>query len=221
MSFRRPIPAFLSLPAVPAVPALFTLALLVLSARSAAAHPAKTSWREYPAPQPKRAMTFSEAVETLRYSDTFATERVGLAEVIPAEATAFWTIHQTEDAAAAFESLLDAPTIAGRLYGLAGLYLADTRTFAMVLERYSTEGRGVMTARGPFASFVPCRSVAARIESGEAPKLLLRMGEEAGEPGRSDRHASAATPRARRRAPTALPIPPRDAAAARARGGRG
>lgn len=135
------------------VGAMFVLRV-VLVALVASACGACSSSPEAPPPAtvasppvaPAAPQTSAEALEVLRAADAFEDAHIGYDGHLSRYVAAFRVVLAGPDAVAAFHSLVERATPAGRLYGAAGLYFADPPAYDAALARLAAGG-GVVTRR--------------------------------------------------------------------------
>lgn len=101
-----------------------------------------------PVPVAPVAIAAPDAVATLRSASTFDDVRIGYSGSLSPNVAAFRQVLAGPGAAAAFHDLVEHGTPAGRLYGVAGLYLADRPAFAPAVDRLAATGGDVMRFQG-------------------------------------------------------------------------
>ena len=90
------------------------------------------------------------ALAHLASADLFTTYYAGLAEDPTYHGAAFRTLHKSPDASDRFARLVVEGSPAGRLYGLAGLWLADSAGYRVALPNYLSRADTVEVLYGCF-----------------------------------------------------------------------
>lgn len=115
-----------------------------------------------------------DALAMLRTATTFDDVHVGYSGSLSPNVAAFRQVLAGPGAAAAFRDLVEHGTPAGRLYGVAGLYLADRPAFAPAVARLSAAG-------GDVTRFQGCEQgqdhVASVLRSPGAARIVVAPGE--------------------------------------------
>jgi hypothetical protein len=119
------------------------------------------------------ATTAAEAVDVLRAADVFEDTHVGYAGQLSRYVAAFRLVLADPGASAAFHSLVNQATPAGRLYGAAGLYFADPPAFDSALARLAAAGGDVRTQHGCLRMEEPIATV---IRTGEPKRIVVAQG---------------------------------------------
>ena len=133
------------------------------------APPAPTS-----APAPAVAPTnTADAIALLRKAERFEDTHVGYSGSLSVYVAAFRVVLADPGAKEHFHSLVDDATIAGKLYGAAGLYFADPAAFEAALAKLSTIGGDVEWQRG---CMVDREKVAHVIPSKEKSRIEVEKG---------------------------------------------
>ena len=113
-------------------------------------------------------------MDILRAADAFEDTRVGYGGELSRYVAAFRIVLADPGASAAFHSLVDRATPAGRLYGVAGLYFADPPAFDDALARLAAVGGEVPTQHGCFRMAEPV----ARVIRADGPQRIV-VGQDA------------------------------------------
>jgi len=115
------------------------------------------------------------AYDALLDARTFDTARVGIAGTLSGHAFAFRLLLAEKDARGAFLSLLRDGTLAGRLYGLAGVYFAAPDVFDEAVRWLETSRASVPTVSGCILGERPVASIVrdpegTRVKAGQLPE---------------------------------------------------
>jgi hypothetical protein len=155
--------------------AFAVLSLVALSACSGTADaPAPALPASPPTASTALPTTAAEALEVLRAADTFEDTHVGYGGELSRYVAAFRVVLADPGAGAAFHSLVDRATPAGRLYGAAGLYFADPPAFDVALARIAAAGGEVPTKHGCSSMVEPIASV---IRAAAPTRIVVEHGE--------------------------------------------
>lgn len=119
------------------------------------------------------ATTAAEALDVLRAADTFEDTHVGFGGELSRNVAAFRIVLAAPGASAAFHSLVDRATPAGRLYGAAGVYFSDPPAFDAALARLSAADGRVPTQHGCFRMEEPIATV---IRASEPRRIVVAQG---------------------------------------------
>jgi len=119
------------------------------------------------------APTLAEALEALRTAEVFEDVHVGVGGGVSASVAAFRIVLADVDASASFHALVDGGTPAGRLYGAAGIYLADPSAFDAAIARIAAAGGDVPTQSGCLRRV---ESVASILRTSKAPRIEVAKG---------------------------------------------
>jgi hypothetical protein len=114
----------------------------------------------------------AQAYAKLHDAVTFESARIGFAALESENAKAFRALLAERSAAAAFARLAAEGKPVGRLYGLAGLYLADRAAYDAAAAGFRRDDTQVHTIDGCVMWPRPVREVAAFIASGQIPREL-------------------------------------------------
>jgi hypothetical protein len=114
----------------------------------------------------------AQAYAKLHDAVTFESARIGFAALESENAKAFRALLAEPSAAAAFARLAAEGKPVGRLYGLAGLYLADRAAYDAAAAGFRRDDTQVHTIDGCVMWPRPVREVAAFIASGQIPREL-------------------------------------------------
>jgi len=126
------------------------------------------------APAPVVAPTnTADAVALLRKASRFEDTHVGYGGELSVYVAAFRVVLADPSAKEHFNGLVDDATIAGKLYGAAGLYFADPPAFDAALAKLSSAGGDVMWQRG---CMVDQEKVADVIRSKEKNRIEVEKG---------------------------------------------
>jgi hypothetical protein len=106
------------------------------------------------------------AMHQVSAATEFRSATVGIAAVTPPEVTAWREILAAPDADARFKRLLESRSAAGRLYGLAGVYLTDPDAFARALPRLAARDESVAVVEGCIVGSRPFGTLAREIALG-------------------------------------------------------
>lgn len=94
------------------------------------------------------AGTPAEALDLLRKAERFEDTHVGYSGSLSVYVAAFRVVLAEPDASKLFHGLVDDATMAGRLYGAAGIYFADPPEFEAALAKINAIGGTVATQHG-------------------------------------------------------------------------
>lgn len=115
--------------------------------RSVADNPTPPTPTSAPAPVVAPTNT-ADAISVLRKAERFEDTHVGYAGSLSVYVAAFRVVLADAAAKEHFHSLVDDATLAGKLYGAAGLYFADPPAFDAALAKLTSAGGDVMWQRG-------------------------------------------------------------------------
>jgi hypothetical protein len=109
------------------------------------------------------------ALERLSNADAFEDAMASLAEQLSENVRAFRVLLRIKEPAALFGRMLRTGTTAGRLYGLAGLYLTDRHAFDSSVSHFVAPDASVETLLGGIQHHARASEILDRIRSGELP----------------------------------------------------
>jgi hypothetical protein len=115
---------------------------------------------------------FPAEYHTLRVVEVFTGDRIGAAGITPGHLTAWRELLVLENGDECFKNLVAHATLAGQLYGLAGVYFTDQAGLETLATPYRTHGGTVMTIITCVVGEIPVREIVERIVSGALPKQL-------------------------------------------------
>jgi hypothetical protein len=108
------------------------------------------------------------AVSYLTHADRFYAASVGYAGITPPQVLAWQIIYRSPHAAETFRRLTgDGSTLAGQLYGLAGLYFLDSAAYRSAMIGLRAKGGVVSTMQGCIVSDEQLGLILSEIDKGE------------------------------------------------------
>jgi hypothetical protein len=124
-------------------------------------------------PVPSVGEPVALAIHVLRGATRFNAAQIGFAGIAPPELLAWRTIADSPQAESLFAGLAVEGTRPGRLYGLAGLYWANSQRYAALGNRLLLEGGIVPVGRGCILMDQPVEQVLAEIGRGRWSREFL------------------------------------------------
>src|SRR5262245_37609038 len=114
---------------------------------------------------------------TLRTAEVFARSRVGAISRTPPQVVAWRRLLGHERADEYFKELIVSASLAGQLYGLAGVYFTDRASLAALAGPFKIRPETVETAFTCVSSLTDVRELVDRIENGVLPAEFLGSGD--------------------------------------------
>lgn len=109
---------------------------------------------------------FPTEFDTLRTVEVFTGDRIGAVGMTPPHLTAWRRLLIHERADECFKQLIDSASLAGQLYGLAGVYCTDHASFAALAAPYKVHRGTVKTIFACFVGDTPVTEIVDQIASG-------------------------------------------------------
>ena len=117
----------------------------------------------------------AEEYACLNEAEYFAASCVGFVGAMPETVPAWRVIVAHPDGDRHLKELLDHASVAGQLYGLAGLKITDPEEFAVRLRAYASRTDSVRVIAGCIIHSVPVSRLMADFEDGSVPEALEAM----------------------------------------------
>ncbi len=126
-------------------------------------------------PIPDVTDDMTEECECLAVAPYFSASCVGIAGAMPHMVPCWRAIVAHADGDDHFRELLDHATLAGQLYGLAGLYFTDRSGFDMYVQPYLASTDSVRTFEGCIIRRVEVRELMGGFLNGTTPAALQSL----------------------------------------------